>query len=263
VTDNFAKLLIVIQTSVKNDPCDFNGSLWCRLSHRERAEAVGCDEKTIQRLVRRLPLVWDRTRIDGEQVCLVRIGEKTAADVLRINAKSIAKLFNDWLKEHTPKDRARLTKERAKILELVFVATGEELIAIKERLKRLNYTLRMLKPRLPDKDFGLCVELARRWPDNLHVALMKLVLSRWGDFMGRVKVVQANQLAHGASILPRYYQFPFLIAILNYADVAVDMMEEDYMMAGKAPPISLKNVHPHLWHHLTQQHGKKLNAIPF
>lgn len=263
MSDNRSAFISLIETSISTDPYEFNGSLWCRLSHTARAQAVGCDEKTIERLIRKPPFVWDRIRLDKQQVCLVRVGEKTPADLLRVQAKTLAKLFNGWLKKHTPKDRDRLMKERAKLVTATPGASGQELNDIKDRLKRVNHTLRTLRPRLPDKDFGLFVELARRWPEGLHGPLMDMVLSRWSEFMGRVKVDQATQLALGAPIEPRYYAFPFLIAILNYAQVAVDMMEEDYMTAGKTPPASLQVVHPHLWHHLKAPNAKKKLHVPF
>lgn len=245
---NTEALIALTQASIASAPYEFNGSMWCRLPHADRAKAIGCDESTIRRLVSKPPFVSDRVKIGGIQTSIVRVGEPTSADLLRIHAKLIAKKFNEWLADHIPKDRERLTKEREKLAN----QNGQD---AKERIKAIDRTLRTLKPRLPDRDFGLVVELAKKWPEGLHASLIAMVLTRWSDFMGRVKIVQAEQLAKGEVVKARYYEHPFIVPILNYADVAIAMMVEHYQETGKTPPAALQALHPHLWKHLKSGSG--------
>jgi len=243
-------LIALIKASITADPREHDGHLWCGKSHRERAEALGLSEKTIRRLIKDPPFVFDTI----SNLTLVRIGKPGEKPSSRITAKRMAKVYRAYLAKHIPPRRKELEDRKAK-LEAMHPKPEEEIKAVYKSLSNLP-------ERETVRDFGCLVGLAKDWPDGAQAEVLEIVFGNWTEFMAGVKHVQAMQreanrkimeadpAAKVAEVRPLFFDYPHIPTIRKYWKVALEVAEAHYQAAGKHPPNGFKALNPGLWKHL-------------
>ena len=239
-------LRAVIEASIAADPYLLNGNPWCRLSHRERAFAIGADERTVRRITGAAPYVTTTRRIGEVRTTLVRIGEPSSEDRHREVAHVLTAMWRKHLTANVTPRRAALAAE----IEAA-KASGDR-IALKEAKAKID---RLHGDRETPREFGCFNGLASAWPDGLQAEIFKLVLAEWGDFASAVKLAAiidppATGKSYKRDLDDMYLGFPSIPLMALFPSVAVDLLELHYQSNGKAPPAALIAVNPSLWSHL-------------
>lgn len=249
------ELIELVKASIASDPRDHDGHLWCGQSHRERGEALGVSEKTIRRLIKDPPFVFDNCG----NVTLVRIGTPGEKPTPRTTAKRMTKVYRAYLEKHIPPRRKELEAEKAKL-----EATNPKPEA---DIKAIYKALSNLRERETAHEFGCLVGLAKDWPEGAQVEILeKVVFGNWTGFMEGVKHVQAMQreanrkiknadpTAKLTEVRALFFDYPHIPTIRKYWQVALELAETFYqdrlVKTGHHPPESFKALNPGLWKHL-------------
>ncbi|WP_156939390.1 hypothetical protein [Mesorhizobium sp. LNHC229A00] len=251
------------------------------MSHHERGQAIGVDERTIRRLIKQPPFVFDTTR----NITLVRIAEPGEKPTPRTYAKKMAAFVRRYLAKHVAEQRAKLVAEKkalsdalgipvnsAKLNKALSLSLTPEVLhdlpddekseTAKTRLLKVLKWLSNLRERETERDFGCLIGLAKVWPDGVQVEILKIVFDGWTEFMSGVKLVQhiereanrkakkADPTAQVTEVRALFFDYPHIPTIRKYWKVALDMMTTHYQTTEKNPPPSFKALNPGLWKHL-------------
>jgi len=258
-TPSEISLLHVIKASIADDPYEFDGQLWCRKSHRERALAIGAGStKTVERALKKPPFVTDTTIIKSVgKVVLARIAQPGEKPTPRTYAKRMRTVWRKWLEVAIPKRREELETEKT-ALEKLALKTPDPTVQ-KEALDKMEKVASLLENLRTDlredgREFGCFVWLSKLWPDTAQVEIFEIVLDNWQEFMTGVKYVQARERAAGQSPRALIYDYPHIPTIRLYWKVALEVAQtfyqDRYAKTGKHPPDSFKALNPGLWKHL-------------
>lgn len=238
LTPTAIALMELTKASIATDPRDHDGHLWCGKSHRERGEALGVSEKTIRRIIKEPPFVFDNTG----NVTLLRIGQPGEKPTPRTTAKRMAKVYRAYLVKHVPPRREELEKDKTKLEAMDPKPEAD--------IKDIYTALSNLRERETVKEFGCLVGLAKDWPEGAQADVLDIVLENWTEFMTGVKQVQAMERAQGIKVRPLFFDYPHLPTIRKYWQVALEVAETHYQTTGKHPPAGFKALNPGLWKHL-------------
>jgi hypothetical protein len=244
-------LVQLIAGSVETSPHELYGYNWCKMSHHDRAAALGISERTLRRMVGappgKAPFVSTCRVINGTKTILLRVGDygpPTPED----EARKMVSIWRAWLQKHVPAHRATLEYERKTLQAALQQGSVDEKEA-KGRIKAIDKTIGRLRLKETGPEYGCMVGLAKEWPTGLQVELFKMVINDWMEFMAGVKVVQAQEAGLG-TVKPMYFEYPHIKTLRRYCKVAVEMMVMRFQKNGKEPPAALKAVNPGLWKHL-------------
>ncbi|TGS82730.1 MULTISPECIES: hypothetical protein [unclassified Mesorhizobium] len=271
----------LIASNIAKDPYNFDGFLWCSMSHRERGQALGVDERTIRRLIKDKSFVFDTTG----NITLVRIAEPGEKPTPRTYAKKMVAFVRRYLAKHVPEQRTKLQVEKKALSDaldgpadvarlnkaLSLSLTPEELHdlpddgkleMVEARLVKVLKWIPNLRERETRDDFGCLIGLAKVWPEGVQVEILEIVFANWREFMSGVKLVQhlereanrkikkADPTAKVTEVRGLFFEYPHIPTIRKYWKVALDMVTTHYQNTGKNPPPSFKALNPGLWKHL-------------
>lgn len=255
LTPTAIALIELVKGNIASTPHEHDGQLWCGKSHRERADAMGVSEKTIRRLIKKPPFVFDTTG----NVTLVRIGALGEKPTPRTTAKRMTKVYRAYLEKHIPSRRKELEADKVK-LEAMNPKPEADIKAIYKALSNL-------RERETAHEFGCLVGLAQDWPEGAQVEILeKVVFGNWTGFMDGVKYVQAMEreanrkiknadpTAKVTEVRALFFDYPHISTIRKYWQVALELAETFYqdrlVKSGHHPPESFKALNPGLWKHL-------------
>lgn len=257
---NTERLCDLIKANIASAPYEAAGSIWCRCSHRERADHIGVDERTVRRIIGKAPgnapFVSTTRRIDGVLTTLVRVGEPTDEDRDREVAIILRTIWRNYLKKHVVPKRIALVAEITAIKEVIVTGSPSEKAEAKLKLEKTRKSLKNLHPDMETPhEFGCFTGLAKDWPSGLQVELFVMVLGNYPAFRSGVKLAEIltppqTDKTYKKPLDGLYQSFPHIATIRLFHAVAVELMEMQYQEANKAPPPSLMAVHPKLWGHL-------------
>jgi len=250
---NVVALKKLIASSIAKDPHALDGFLWCKMSHEARWKALSISKSTFVRIIGnppgKPPFVSKTRAVDGIRTTLLRVGEpgpKTEHDY----ACMLVAVWRKWLTKNIPQHRAELETRKSKLGEVL--QKTSDLEARKAALAKLarvdNALRRMRQTRETPNEFGLFIGLAKAWPDGVQVEIFKLVLDDLTRFMTGVREKQALDETKGKAVpKPRFLRFPHVKTILDYYEVALEMMQDHYQWTGTEPPEAFKALNPSLW----------------
>lgn len=255
MTDNpkVVALKKLIASSIAKDPHELDGFVWCKMSHEARWKALGISRSTFLRMIGnppgKPPFVSKTRVVDGIRTTLLRVGEpgpKTDHDY----ACMMVAVWRKWLTKNLPQHRAELEARKLKLGEVLQKTSDlDAREAALAKLARVDNALRrMRQARETPNEFGLFIGLAKAWPDGVQIDIFKRVLDDLQRFMMGVRLKQHQDEAKGKPTLkPRFLRFPHIKTVLEYYEVALEMMQDYYQETCIEPPEAFKALNPPLW----------------
>ena len=154
------------------------------------------------------------------------------------------------MRKNLPQHRAELEARKSKLEEVLQKTSDlDAREAALTKLARVDNALRrMRQARETPNEFGLFIGLAKALPDGVQVEIFKMVLDNLPKFMAGVRHKQAQDEAMGKPVpKPRFLRFPHVKTILDYYEVALEMMQDYYQETWTEPPEAFKALNPPLW----------------